>query len=549
MVSIPRWVGGLAGLFLLVLTICGKPAGASHAPDELWTEIEHRLNTIERPLAYVHDPRIAEAIVGFYEDRAFSPIWVDRSGFTDRGRILFQVLGLAGREGLEPADYDLTRIGDLVAWARPDALADSELLLSASLLRYAADLRTGRVAPSRADPELFAHPHDIDRAAILVGAAAVADLASYLGELAPTGQLYRSLRDGLHRYQVLAARGWPTVPAGPWMRVGDSDPRVLALRRRLAATGELTMGGSDSPLFDAEVEAALRLFQSRNGLEVDGVVGPATLAALNESPEDRIRRILLNMERARWMPEDLGDRHVLVNMAGFELEAAAGGEVRLDMKVVVGRPYRRTPVFSDRITYLELNPYWHVPPRIAALDIVPKVRANPNYLREQGIRVFSGWGPQASELDPAGLPWQELGRKNFPYRLRQEPGSLNALGRIKFMFPNRFNVYLHDTPSRELFERTVRTFSSGCIRVEKPLELGAFLLDGTRGWDQSRLEKEISTGRTQVVRLNRPVPIHLTYQTVWVAADGSVQFRDDIYGRDRRLAAALYGAAAPRQPR
>jgi murein L,D-transpeptidase YcbB/YkuD len=229
----------------------------------------------------------------------------------------------------------------------------------------------------------------------------------------------------------------------------------------------------------------------------------------------------------------------LVNIAGFEVRAVTDGVTALDMRAIVGRPHRRTPVFSDVMSYMVLNPSWNIPPSIAVQDKLPLIRKDPSYLSQQNIKVFSGWGADARELDPADIDWAAVSAKNFPYRLRQEPGALNALGTMKFMFPNKHNVYLHDTPARELFAKSTRDFSSGCIRIEHPLDLALFLLEQDEAWNMERIKRTLATQIEQTVRLPQPVPVHIQYWTVWVADDGSVNFRRDLYGRDDRVLAAL----------
>lgn len=314
---------------------------------------------------------------------------------------------------------------------------------------------------------------------------------------------------------------------------------MKALRARLAATIDLLDPDIESETFDDALKQATIVFQKRHGLDPDGVVGRATRAALNVSVESRIAQIMLNMERWRWMPDDLGERHVLVNIPAFSLQGIENGRIRTEMRVVVGKEYRRTPVFSDRISYLELNPFWYVPPKIAANDVLPKILADPTYVTSAGFSVLDGWGANAQTLDPAAIEWSVLGPGKFPYKLRQNPGPQNALGRVKFMFPNKHDVYLHDSPARELFGRTLRTFSSGCIRVERPLDLAAFILDDQAGWRRADIEQAITGKDTRIVRLDTPVPVHLTYFTAWSSEDGTVNFRQDIYGRDSALAKAL----------
>jgi murein L,D-transpeptidase YcbB/YkuD len=231
-------------------------------------------------------------------------------------------------------------------------------------------------------------------------------------------------------------------------------------------------------------------------------------------------------------------------MAGFELDLIVDRRPALSMRVVVGTPYQSTPVFSKEMTYLEFNPYWNIPYSIASKEILPQVQRDPYYLLDRGIRVFTGSGPDAVELDPRTIDWWSITPTTFPFRLRQDPGRDNPLGRVKFMLPNRFAVYLHDTSSPSLFRRTVRTFSHGCIRVEKPAELAAHVLRHNQGWDLERIQSVMRSGKRRIVTLKEPVPVHLTYKTAWAADDGTVQFRNDIYGRDSLLFKALFGTSS-----
>jgi murein L,D-transpeptidase YcbB/YkuD len=350
-------------------------------------------------------------------------------------------------------------------------------------------------------------------------------------------------------YRTLAKRGgWPLVPDGPRLGRADAGARVAALQARLAASGDLPPPppgasdrnvGSGDAMFDATLEEAVRAFQRRHGLDVDGVVGSATLGALNVPLSERVRQIEANLERWRWLPQDLGRTHLLVNIADQRLQVVEQGETVLDMAVIVGRTYRRTPVFTGRMTYLVFNPTWEVPPALAVQDKLPELQADPVRMVQLGFQVLSGWGAEERVVDILEVDWSQVTRDRFPYRLRQLPGPQNALGRVKFMFPNKFNVYLHDTPARELFGRSQRTFSSGCIRVERPEALGVLLLSGQPPWTRETVLEAMDSGREQTVKLDVARPVHLLYWTAWTEPDGTVQFRSDIYGRDRLLEAAL----------
>jgi murein L,D-transpeptidase YcbB/YkuD len=293
---------------------------------------------------------------------------------------------------------------------------------------------------------------------------------------------------------------------------------------------------------DTALHEAVQRFQERHGLTVDGAVGPATRAALNVPVEERIEQITLNLERWRWLPADLGRLHVRVNIAGFDLRVVEEGTDRLQMRVVAGRAYRQTPVFSDQISYLVLNPYWHVPHSIAVKDKLPDFRRDPSLVSKLGYEVFRGWGADATPIDPSTIDWNAVSASSFPYRLRQRPGPQNALGQVKFMFPNAHSIYLHDTPSRALFGQAERNFSSGCIRVEHPLDLAAVLLRHNEGWTRERIESTVGNDTEKTVVLPEKVPVHLLYWTAWATADGPVHFRRDVYDRDEAVHSAL---AAP----
>lgn len=544
--SIRRQTGRAACAMMLGLLVAGLPGGAAPAgANGLNAALQGELAEIGG--GGIRVGRASErltALRDFYADGR-DAIWTDGTQVSDRARAALDLLGGAAREGLTPDDYLPSLPGvPATGFADPRAAARFELVLSDVMLRFLADLRTGRVSPGDLDPDLEVAHAGIDRAAAL---AAMADagpdgLRALAASHAPANPVYRNLRTSLAAYRRLAALGgWPEVAGGETLHPGDSGPRVATLRRRLAASADL-LEGEESPdpaLFDATLQRAVERFQRRHGLDPDGVVGKRTQAALDVPVEARIRQIALNMERWRWMPDDLGRRHVFVNIAGFELNAVEDGTIRKAMRVVVGKLYRRTPVFSGEMSYLEINPFWHVPPKIAAKDLLPKIKADPAYLAQEGFSVFDGWDAGAARLDPASIDWARVSGQRFPYKLRQDPGPKNALGRIKFMFPNEHDVYLHDSPARELFRRTVRTFSSGCIRVERPLDLAEFVLDGQPGWDRAAVEAAMAEGETRIVTLAQKLPVHLTYLTAWTGEDGTIQFREDVYERDRTLDAAL----------
>jgi L,D-transpeptidase YcbB len=486
-------------------------------------------------------------VVRFYEQRIYRPAWLGSGGSFERVRELLDAIRLADRHGLEPTDYHLGSLqallwqaarGSIGADADHDLLVDLELAATDAFLVYGAHLLAGRVDPAQRTSDWRASPREADLAPILEAGIASGRIGLGLDELLPASPGYARLQQALVRYRELALHGgWPALPEGPKLEVGATGERVRLLRQRLAATGDLD-GDVDAITFDIALDQSVRAFQARHGLEIDGVVGPGTLAALNVPASDRAAQIALNLERWRWLPRNLGRRHLLVNVPAFELRVIEAQQTVMRMRVVVGRPYRRTPIFSATMTYLVLSPYWHVPPGIAVRDVLPAVKKDPAYLAEKGIRVFHGWGVEEREIDPGGVDWKSLSARSFPYRFRQEPGNKNALGRIKFMFPNWYNVYLHDTPLRELFLPARRDFSSGCIRIERPFDLAYYLLRSDSRWSREAVNAAAAIDVETTVPLPEPIPVHILYWTSW-ADDGAVEFREDIYGRDPGLAAAL----------
>lgn len=475
-----------------------------------------------------------------YASRQGAALWWTGSAWDNKAVLAQRALANAWLEGLQPGDYAAGLRALPSAKASAQQIAEADILLSASLLRYIADISNGRRRPHEIDPELHVTPDLIDPLAALRAGMGAADFAAWLRGLAPATPGYSQLRDALARMRSIAESGpWPKLPDGPKLETGQQQAAIAVLRRQLMLLGDLRKSAGGAEYFDAALDVAVRAFQARHGLEVDGVVGRDTRRALNHLPSERVKQIILNLERLRWLDDNFGPRYVLVNIAGFELVAVNDGKTILRSPVVVGRAYRRTPVFSDQIVNLVLSPSWTPPPRLARLDVLPKIKANPAYLKQQGFRVFDGWAANARELDAGGINWRAVHADNLRFRFRQEPGPLNALGGVRFSLTNTFGIYLHDTPNKELFGKPSRGFSSGCIRVEKAMELALFAMENDPAWPPAALAHTMTSAKTQIVKLAKPLPIHMIYRTAWVDEAGIVQFRDDLYGRDALLRAAL----------
>jgi murein L,D-transpeptidase YcbB/YkuD len=479
----------------------------------------------------------ADLISEFYANRNFAPAWMD----VEKVGELVGAIEATAAEGFDPEDYLLDEVrsvyGEFLAgFADPQARSTADILLTEVVIRMGYHQLFGKVNPTtlNADWNFRRDLDGRDPAAMVEEIIESRSPAESLMSLVPRGWLYSGLKRALAEYRRIEANGgWPGIPDGPTLRPGTADDRLTVLAERLAITGDLEAAGAFDT-YDATLEAGVRRFQRRHALEVDGVIGPATMAALNAPVAARIGQIELSLERARWVMKGLEDDFVIVNIAGFEVYLVRDREVVWQTRAMVGRNYRQSPIFRDEIKYLVFNPTWTVPYNIATSDLLPQILADAGYLAERG---FSIRDRQGDLVDAGSIDWTGLRRGNFPYTLVQEPGPENALGRVKFMFPNEHDVYLHDTPNRALFDSPDRAFSSGCIRVENPFGLAEQLLG--RGWDRQRIDEVIASGETTTVRMREPMPVLLLYWTADVTPDGVVRFFADVYGRDPDLARAL----------
>jgi L,D-transpeptidase YcbB len=520
------------------------PAATATDADPVATAIGAELDALMNPdVTTIHGARIAwgNYLHEFYSRREFRPAWTS----TEPQQQLLKALADSYDDGLDPADYQLPLLQELskqvAAQGATDTLkAQYDILLSEALLRLGYHLSFGKV-----DPQSFDAQWNYDRTLPRIDVAreieeAIASTSVYdrVAALKPTHPLYVLLKQELARYRASEREGgWPAVPTGPALKPGTSDERVPALRARLVRSGDLADASASDPLlYDAPLVAATRQYQQRNGLEADGVVGATTVAELNVPVAERITQLRVNLDRGRVLLHDLPDRFIVVNIAGYTIYLVQGQQIVWNARVQVGKTYRRTPLFRSEITYLVFNPTWTVPPGIIKADILPAARQDPRSITRRGLRVLDTSG---REVDPATIDWSRFNSGHIPYTLRQDPGPSNALGRVKFMFPNPYQVYLHDTPSQSLFERSDRAFSSGCVRVERALELAERVLDDAERWNQNSIAQVITSERLQNVTLKTKLPVLLAYWTAWVDPQGMTNFRRDLYGQDAKWAEAL----------
>ena len=527
----------LAALVSTVITVV--VAGPSHAATDITT-----LLAGDAPQVQVAGEKLWSTPIlrQLYAEPYLAPHWNVR-----QLEVLRRAVAESFADGLDPHDFLAERLSELDTL--PSAMA--ELLASEALARLAFTLRFGKCNPEALDPDWnYSRSFGTTDPILWLRESIASDkLAERLAALRPSDNYYRALVKALADYRALQEHGveWPTVTAGPTLKPDMNEPRVALVRARLAASGEWRDDGleTDQGIYDAGLVEAVRGFQRRHGLDVDGAVGRGTVAALNVTIAARIAQLRVNLERVRWVFRDLEEEALLVNIAAFEAVYFDHGQVRWSGRVIVGKPYRQTPIFRDQLSYVELNPSWTVPPTILREDILPKLRVDGAFLAKKKLRLidFNGAPVDASKID-----WRTKG-SGFPYFLRQEAGPENPLGRVAFMFPNVHAVYLHDTPSRGLFDQAERAFSSGCIRIENPLKLAEVVLRDDPRWNEATLEQAIAKGQNQRINLPRKITIMLLYLTAFPTQDGAVQFRRDVYGRDAPVLAALDGPLGWAPPR
>ena len=472
-----------------------------------------------------------------------SPMWDSREKISQ----MITAIRNSELDGLNPEDYHLTDI-ELLAKkitssekVRADDVGKLELLLTDSFLMLASDLSAGKIDPETVNPHWSASRRRVrqDWISFIDSTLNSNDIAGVLQRLAPGHREYNNLKKALVLYRRIdETGGWGVFETNlRKLEVGMRNPDVVQLRKRLEITqGKIQFNPFDEDLFDFTLYNQVVKFQQMNGLEPDGVAGKATIAALNIPVKDKIAVLEANLERWRWINDNLGSRYIMVNIAAFDLRLIEHDTLLLDSPAIVGRSYKQTPIFSSAVKYIVLNPSWTIPADIVNDEVLPEVIKNPSYLAKHDMVIERDDG---SLVDPSSIDWNNLSGKGFPYMIRQNPGPDNPLGSIKFDFPNDYDVYIHDTPSRSLFLQNSRAFSHGCIRIDKAFDLAGYLLKNLTGWDSTSLQNAIDTGNTQTITLSDPVPVHILYLTAWADDTGNAYFKKDVYDLDQRLIDAL----------
>ena len=539
---------GVVGLTIAIAVACAKIQLGGPDREREMNESLKAVASGAAPGYVKHDPegsRLWKLTQTFYQERQYSAAWVERAKAGPQMDALILAIRDAAREGLDPELYNVSMLERRRDEATKGFLTEKgfdpkeagalDVWLTYLYMKYASDLADGLSNLSRADTTWKIKPEKFDPKAHLHKALEANRVQESLADLTPHVAEYARLRELLAQYREQKSKGgWPAVPSMK-LKPGQKSPHVAALARRLAASNDYRGSIPDASrpaLYGPDLVEAVKVFQRRHGLTDDGVLGREIVAALNVSIDERIARVALNMERWRWLPRDLGDRYILVNIPEMRLDVYEGDRPALTMRVVVGKPDAQTPIFSDEMTYLVFSPYWNVPPSIAQGETLPSIMSDPAFLARNNMEVVDASG---NVVDPESVDLSNPAA----YRFRQRPGSDNSLGLVKFMFPNQFNVYLHDTPADSLFERAARSLSHGCVRVENPVALAQYVLRDQPEWTKDRILEAMHAGEEKTVKLKSAIPVYLGYWTARVRPDNTVQFRNDVYDIDGRLTARL----------
>lgn len=534
----PPHFGSLLCFLALVVGVSCRESAPSPSP-QLQAIVAR-----ETPLAKHITKDVWSDVQTFYVQREQRPTWTDTNGPTGDAITALDVVRAAAAHGLDPDEYgepdlaarlaELSAIRDSPSPQQLEQLADFDVRLTASLLQLARHVAVGRLKPESVDSRWNAKRSTPEYVAALQ-ASLSNGVAGYLDTVRPQHPEYKALQEALASLQGQSSQGWPTIPRAV-LRVGQwNEPVVVPLRQRLAASGYLATSASpDSAQYDADVERAVKAFQEHHGQKPTGILDSATVNALNVPLATRANQVAMNLERWRWMPDDLGARHFLVNIPYFHLIAREDGNPVLDIRVVVGKRGNETPIFSDQMETVVFSPYWNVPETIAVEETAPAIARDPNYLERNNMEVVNAAGRVVSASD---IPWGDDSALQG-FRFRQRPGGGNALGYVKFLFPNEHAVYLHDTPADALFQRIGRAFSHGCVRVEEPEALAAYVLRDQPEWTADAIHTAMRAGNERHVKLTRPIPVHIVYMTAWVDPNRGLHFENDVYGYDAKQSRA-----------
>jgi murein L,D-transpeptidase YcbB/YkuD len=533
-------------IFTVLILFAIFSSGAGEFPRSITQFIDKgaESSSYEIDNEYLHSGNILSL---FYESRNCSPAWFTQDILNNNGFALLDYIHDADQHGLKPEDYHLhliekyikkyiEKVTSFTPWDSVEMMK-LDLLLTDAFMTLGSNLYFGKVDPEKCDSSWKMQRKDMELRLDfrLKDALLSNDIVIGLNNLAPKYRSYWKMKEELAFFLNLNDQSWPALMSEMPIRPGDTNLLLPKIRERLISL-RYPVSDSISIIFDDELGKQLKLFQDDWGLNTDGVIGKTTLEDLNNLPCNLISQLKVNMERFRWLPLQVTEKHVIINIANFRLDLISGTDTLISMRAIVGKEQRGTPVFNDRISYIVFSPSWTVPQTILLDDVIPELLKGPEYLEKMNMKLLRNDG---SELVYSDIDWTSVSRSNFPYTVRQNPGSGNALGRVKFMFPNTYDVYIHDTPSRGTFARDNRAVSSGCVRVEKPFDLAVLLLSDSPEWTPANIRSAMDQDKEQTVLLKIPVDVMLIYLTAWTDGNDRLQFRKDIYQRDAMLLEAL----------
>ncbi len=532
------------------LFVQGAGAVEPDAPKKLISRMDAVGIKIHDALAAKFKPRKRSkkndqgTLVEFYANRDDKPVWVTEKGLNERAMDVIAEIKRADKYLLDPSDYKLP---SKEAFASKDditaqKLADAELKLSYAILAYAKHAGGGRINLSSLSKYLDRHPQIPDPVKLMTDLSTSDNPGSRLEKLHPSHPQFKLLMAALKDAKTSKPAKHISVPDGPTLRLGDRHDHVLILRKRLKVSEVSGGDDADPKVFDEALEDAVKEFQKSKDLTDDGIVGSGTRSAMNRKPADRVKTLMVNIERWRWMPREFGKLHIRVNIPSFKFMVVKNEKVVHSERTIVGKLTNQTPVFSDRMETVVLNPYWYPTQNIIRNEILPGARKSGRFVAKNGFEVTTTSG---TPIDPESVDWYAAGPRDFSFR--QPPGANNALGEVKFLFPNKHAVYLHDTPAKNLFNSQVRAFSHGCMRIRNPRRLAEIIL-GNEGWSRELVHQRLDQRDNQHYSLKHKFPVHISYFTAWVQPDGTVKYENDIYKHDAKVYAALHGLPAPKDP-
>ncbi len=559
----------MAGFLCLLLTFgCNSGSRDNLAGNEDKDQIQTDSVYVQRFINQKQEFKDhADLMFLFYRERDYRLAWFRDDKLVPETEKFLETINQSRKEGLEPANYKIVDVEGMIQklnemktkdTARVALQKQIDVALTATYFKYASDFYTGRLDPNdETNLEWNVKQNNIKLHKVLQTILKERESTYPYYEFEALHDGYVQLRSALQKYRALQKQGgWAKVELGnrKSIKVGDTAQAVLSLRKRLNPEAAVDVNNPAHRQFDTNLEQQVKVFQQLHGLDPDGVVGGKTLETLNVPVESRIDQIMVNMERWRWIPKrlvpkSLDQKFIWVNIPEYKLyiyedpdndpEAERKYKKTMEMKVIVGKQMHSTPIFSDKLEYVVVAPYWNVPNSIVANEIKPAILRNPSYLESQNMEVVTK-EKEPKVIDASSIDWENVTEKDFPYMVRQKPGQRNALGTIKFLFPNEFAVYLHDTPAGQLFSQTERGFSHGCVRVERPMNLATYLLQDMPEWNESRINETIEAGEETWITLPKKVQVYLVYFTSWVDEKGNVHFREDIYGHDKKLENELF---------